>query len=1103
MFNPKISVITPSFNSGNFIERAIKSVREQHYENVEHIIVDGGSTDSTIDFLKSNCDLIWISEPDKGQSDAMNKGYNMSTGDIIVYLNADDYFTPNAFQSVVPYFEKGHKIVMGNIILRNDFDGTERVVKPKYTFKDMLRHWERDAFCFNPVGYFYVKEVQESIPFNILNHLTMDVEFLLEVSLKYKICKLDEILGVFTLSKECKTGINISDIEFWQPEKWPYINALAKENLDQDEFAEFEKLREIGYQQRRQRIIKSLINSIEFEELINKNQIIPFPTTDYSYQYQSNKTYSRVIPFNEFFVPRDRIINILQVGKVASTSIAKALLSLKYNNDQIYPVYHTHTINPYYFPRGLSSNNSPINHLSSTVSQIYNKHKNNFNWSFITLVRDPISIAISLIFEDISNNADSNYLNNNEYLNIEEIRDQVLKLLFNYILPYWDVNYRNSNILDLYAYQFPKEKGWSIVKNGNIEVLIMTYEKVNVVFTDAIKNFLGISGVSLPMENITKTKDKNIANNYDYIKNNLRFKKGITDQIFSHPFVSHFYNETDILKMQERWTSQDINESTCFAQPFPTNIKSGVSLFTAIKNRNELFEEAIKTWLEHKEIDEIIVVDWTSDRPVKAIIDNIQDERITLIRVEQQEKWVLAQAYNLAAKMTTYDHILKIDSDVKILHGFFDKHQLTYDHFYAGNWELARNKNEIHLNGILFLKRSDFFSVGGYNEFLKTYGWDDSDIQNRLITKGLKKQNFDYDTLSHIEHEDRMANQSRSTRFQNISDEEWSTLNIFINRFLCEKMNWSIDYKQAGFQIINQENNYLIVEMLNDSTNHISENLLDEGLIIAVKKRIRDFNLQNANELFEVLDKDELFQIYQLFLDGNERSDCVFSIVNKMNSLLSQKLLFIEEQKKEMIFLKQQIEIKNTANLEHGNAILNLQNEIEHKNKQIITSALQTNELDLEQIKLRDKLDNYEASLNKNHSLVQHLSMEIDALHSSFTYKIIKATSFLLRGIHNLFSYNKIKNWIIIRKNCRMLIKSKLFDQEYYLNNNSDVAKSRMNPVKHFLLHGGFEGRNPSKDFNSEYYLQNNPDVKKARINPLLHYLLHGKNEGREIQNVM
>jgi glycosyltransferase involved in cell wall biosynthesis len=1098
----KISVITPSFNSGVFIERAVKSVRDQHYENVEHIIVDGGSTDSTIDFLKSSNDLIWISEPDKGQSDAMNKGFNMSTGDIIVYLNADDYFLPNAFNTVVPYFEQEKAIVMGNIILKNSFDGTERIVNPKYTFKEMLRHWERDAFCFNPVGYFYVKEVQELIPFNTSNHLTMDVEFLLNVSLKYTIYKIEDMLGVFTLSKECKTGINISEIGFWQPEKWPYINTLAKENLDQDEFAEFEKLREIGYQQRRQRIIKSLINSVEFEELLNKDQIIPFPTTDYSYQYQSNKTYSRVIPFNEFFVPGDRIINILQVGKVASTSIAKALLSLKYNNDQFYPVYHTHTINPYYFPKGLSSNNSSINHLSSTVSQIYNKHKNNFNWSFITLVRDPISIAISLIFEDMSNNADSNYYNNNEYLNIEEIRDQVLKLLFNYILPYWDVNYRNSNILDVYAYQFPKEKGWSIVKNGNIEVLIMTYEKVNVVFTDAIKNFLGISDVSLPMENITKTKDKTIANNYDYIKDNLRFKKGITDQIYSHPFVTHFYNETDILKMQERWTSQDENESTNFAQPFPTNIKPGVSLFTAIKNRSELFEEALKTWLEHKEIDEIIVVDWTSDRPVKAIIDNIQDERITLIRVEHQDKWVLSQAYNLAAKMTTYDKILKIDADVKLLPGFFDMHQLVSDHFYSGNWELARNKNEMHLNGILFLKRSDFISVGGYNEFIKTYGWDDSDIQNRLISKGLKKQNFDYDTLSHIEHEDRMANQSKSTRFQNISDEEWSTLNIFINRFLCEKINWSIENKQRGFQIIDQEQKYLVVEMLDNSENQLSENLMGEGLIIAVKKRIKDFNMQNTDELYAVLDHEELLQIYQLFLDKNESSDCKLSIINKINSLLGYKILSIEEQKKQVEFLKHLVEIKNTTNLEHGNAILNLQNEIENRNKQLINSTLKINDLEEELIKLKNKIVNYEALLNKNQSLVQHLSIEIDALHNSITYKIIKATSFLLRPINQLFSYNKIKNWLIIRKNCKMIMKSKLFDQVYYLTNNTDVAISGMNPVIHFLLHGGFEGRNPSINFDTKYYLQNNPDVKKAKINPLLHYLLHGKQEGRKIQKI-
>ena len=101
----KISVITPTYNAADTIETAIWSVLSQNYSNYEHIIVDGESTDDTVDILKKYKHLKWISEADKGQADAMNKGFNYSTGDIIVFLNADDYFFASAFNKVIPAFQ--------------------------------------------------------------------------------------------------------------------------------------------------------------------------------------------------------------------------------------------------------------------------------------------------------------------------------------------------------------------------------------------------------------------------------------------------------------------------------------------------------------------------------------------------------------------------------------------------------------------------------------------------------------------------------------------------------------------------------------------------------------------------------------------------------------------------------------------------------------------------------------------------------------------------------------------------------------------------------------------------------------------------------------
>ena len=112
---PRITIVTPSYNQGRYIRETIESVKNQHYANLEHIIIDGGSTDDTLEILNEYSHLKVISEPDNGQGNAINKGFGLATGDIYGFLNSDDSLLPNALTRVAREIDpsKGRQIVMG------------------------------------------------------------------------------------------------------------------------------------------------------------------------------------------------------------------------------------------------------------------------------------------------------------------------------------------------------------------------------------------------------------------------------------------------------------------------------------------------------------------------------------------------------------------------------------------------------------------------------------------------------------------------------------------------------------------------------------------------------------------------------------------------------------------------------------------------------------------------------------------------------------------------------------------------------------------------------------------------------------------------------
>ena len=140
--SPQITILTPSYNQAVFIEQTIRSVMDQNYANVQHIVIDGGSTDETVEILRKYPHLLWISEKDGGQADALRKGLQLATGDVIGWLNSDDLYESQIFEQVARCFQDTTtQWAIGNLSYL--FDATSETVpnkSPRVTYRTLLEN---------------------------------------------------------------------------------------------------------------------------------------------------------------------------------------------------------------------------------------------------------------------------------------------------------------------------------------------------------------------------------------------------------------------------------------------------------------------------------------------------------------------------------------------------------------------------------------------------------------------------------------------------------------------------------------------------------------------------------------------------------------------------------------------------------------------------------------------------------------------------------------------------------------------------------------------------------------------------------------------------
>jgi glycosyltransferase involved in cell wall biosynthesis len=212
----KASIITVSYNSHETIYRTVKSVKRQTYPDIEYIVVDGGSKDGTVEILEENEKALdnWISEPDEGIYDAMNKGIRMSTGDIIGIINSDDWYEPEAVETAVQIFEhnKNVDLVHGAMdVWREEGDlharyRPVRYMSPKY------------ATPYHHPTCFVRKDVYRDIGlFDQRFSTAADYDFMLRFlsSEKYAVC-VDKVLANFTRGGETTSSARSPYAQLWR-----------------------------------------------------------------------------------------------------------------------------------------------------------------------------------------------------------------------------------------------------------------------------------------------------------------------------------------------------------------------------------------------------------------------------------------------------------------------------------------------------------------------------------------------------------------------------------------------------------------------------------------------------------------------------------------------------------------------------------------------------------------------------------------------------------------------------------------------------------------------------------------------------------------------
>ncbi len=241
--SPRISIVIPSLNQGRFIEETILSIFGQEWPDLEVIVIDGGSTDETLDVIRDYAASIdfWISEPDRGQADAINKGLRRATGDIVTWFGADDVYASGIFAAVAEAWRRNPNAIYAAPVANFYARGREQLVRPfGLSIEHVVQYWKTQSLWHDP-GLFWSRAVISAAgEIDVSLRYAFDYDYLIRALQHAPVEYVDQVAADFRLHGQSKT---IAQTESMMAETaavsrhyWPLVNDLDRAGFERSEF---------------------------------------------------------------------------------------------------------------------------------------------------------------------------------------------------------------------------------------------------------------------------------------------------------------------------------------------------------------------------------------------------------------------------------------------------------------------------------------------------------------------------------------------------------------------------------------------------------------------------------------------------------------------------------------------------------------------------------------------------------------------------------------------------------------------------------------------------------------------------------------------------